>query len=139
MTERLLIDSNVLVYAYDKTSEKHETALKILERVMADESGVLSIQNLVEFARLVTEKLPKKISFEQARSIVLGLADSFEVVYYDPHAIARALAMCGSEKIHFFDALISATMEKEKIRIIITENEKDFKKIPWIEVVNPFK
>ena len=134
-----LIDSNILAYAYDRTSNKHSTGVRVLKEAMVRQECVLSIQNLVEFSRLITEKLPKKISFEQARSIVLELSEGCEVIYYDAHAVADALGLCESHKIHFFDALIAATMEKEKIYSILTENDKDFKKIPWLNVANPFR
>jgi predicted nucleic acid-binding protein len=42
-------------------------------------------------------------------------------------------------KIPFWDALIVATMEENSIDTIITENEKDFKKVKWIKTINPFK
>jgi len=137
--EKRLIDTNILVYAYDKTSENHSAALKTLKDTLLKEDGVVSIQNLVEFSRLVSEKLPKTIAFEQARNIVLELSESIEVIYYDAHTIADALSLCDNHKLHFFDALIVATMEKEKIKVILTENEKDFKKIPWLMVINPLK
>ena len=137
--EKRLIDTNILVYAYDKASEKHAKVVMLLKDTLLSGNCVASIQNLAEFSRLVTEKLPKIIPFEQARNILLELSECLEIIYYDAHTVADALSLCESHKIHFFDALIAATMENEKIRIIITENEKDFVKIPWLTVINPFK
>ncbi len=34
---------------------------------------------------------------------------------------------------------LTILMRKNNIYTIITENEKDFKKIPWLKVINPFK
>jgi predicted nucleic acid-binding protein len=39
----------------------------------------------------------------------------------------------------FWDALFAACMLERGIEVIVTENEKDFKNIPGITVVNPFK
>ena len=39
----------------------------------------------------------------------------------------------------FWDALIAACMLEHGIEVIVTENEKDFKNIAGITVVNPFK
>jgi predicted nucleic acid-binding protein len=37
------------------------------------------------------------------------------------------------------DALIAACMLENGIEIIVTENERDFKRIPGITVINPFR
>jgi predicted nucleic acid-binding protein len=39
----------------------------------------------------------------------------------------------------FWDALIAACMLENGIEIIVTENERDFKRIPGITVTNPFR
>jgi predicted nucleic acid-binding protein len=44
-----------------------------------------------------------------------------------------------SVRAPFWGALIAACMLEHGIEIIVTENEKDFKKIPGITIVNPFK
>jgi predicted nucleic acid-binding protein len=46
---------------------------------------------------------------------------------------------CVGNLENFWDALIVATMEENSIDTIITENEKDFKKVKWIKTINPFK
>ena len=137
--EKLLLDSNTLVYAYDKTSTKHNIAVETIENAILSGMAVVSVQNLAEFSRVVTEKLPQKLGYEQTRNIALELAEAFDVIYYDEHIIADALNLCEMHKLHFFDSLLVATMEKEKIKTIVTDNEKDFKKIEWLNVVNPFK
>jgi len=45
-------------------------------------------------------------------------------------------------KLHrapFWDALIAACMLEHGVRTIVTENERDFKRIPGIMALNPFK
>ena len=39
----------------------------------------------------------------------------------------------------FWDALIAACMLEKGIKTIVTENERDFKRIPGITIINPFK
>jgi predicted nucleic acid-binding protein len=40
--------------------------------------------------------------------------------------------------MHLWDAAIAATMKENDIFEIVTENVKDFKKIPQLKVSNPF-
>ena len=42
-------------------------------------------------------------------------------------------------KLHFWDALIAATMIKHGIRVIYTENVKDFAKLREIKAINPMR
>jgi predicted nucleic acid-binding protein len=41
-------------------------------------------------------------------------------------------------EVHYWDALIAATMRENNIFCIYTENG-DFKSIPWLKVINPFE
>jgi len=42
-------------------------------------------------------------------------------------------------KVHFWDALIAATMIENNVFTIFTENTKDFKKIKGITAINPLE
>lgn len=44
-----------------------------------------------------------------------------------------------SLKVPFWDALIAACMLENGIKIIVTENEKYFRRVAGIRVINPFK
>ncbi len=137
--EKALIDSNVLIYAYDLSSTRHDEAEKIVEKCLIDGNGVVSSQNLAEFSRVMSEKIPNKLQFEQIRNIVLELSESLEVITYNGHVVADALSICAAHDIHFFDALLIATMEQFNVKVVITENDSDFKKIKWLKTINPFK
>lgn len=138
--ELQLVDSNILVYAYDSTEgKKYETAKEFVKEMWAGENGVLSIQNLAEFYSTVTKKIKNPLEIDKAKQIVLDYIDGFEIIQYDEKTIIGAINTHAIYKISFWDALIVATMEENSIDTIITENEKDFKKITWIKVINPFK
>jgi len=50
MSDKVFLDTNVLLYAYDQDSgAKHETARKPIKRCWEETSGVISIQVLSEF------------------------------------------------------------------------------------------
>ncbi len=64
MNGRALVDTNVLVYAYDRSEpEKQRRALEVLDRLAV---GVLSTQVLAEFFVAVTRKIPAPLSAEEA-------------------------------------------------------------------------
>jgi predicted nucleic acid-binding protein len=53
-----LIDTNILVYAYD-TSEgaKHDFSKNIVKQIWKDSGGVVCVQNLMEFFVVITKKV----------------------------------------------------------------------------------
>jgi len=134
---RVLIDSNILVYAVDVSElEKHESSNKLLLDLAETGNAVLSSQNLAEFSRALEKS--KSVSYNQIKLLVSHIASVFQTVNYNSDSVLKALDISSQYSIHFFDALLAATMEENFISEIITENEKDFKKIPWLKVTNPF-
>jgi predicted nucleic acid-binding protein len=138
MTKKL-IDSNILIYSYDSTDEeKHNISKKAISEILLKDQGILSVQNLAEFSRAITEKAKKPITKSQAREIILEFEDAIDVVSYNAHTIADALLLSSKYNLHFYDSLLVATMELHHIDEIITE-DGGFSKIPWLKVINPFK
>lgn len=138
--ERILIDSNILVYAYDKSEiKKHTVAKESVKEILNLGNGVLSIQNLAEFYYTITHKIEKPLQIDKAKQIILDYIESFEIINYNGRTIIEAINNQVIYKIPFWDALIIATMQENNISAIATENEKDFRRVSWLKVNNPFK
>ena len=134
-----LVDTNILIYAHHKQEiKKHETCARVVNELIDNDGLILSIQNLVEFSRVLREKSFPLIDQSLVRQYVFDLSESSKVIYYNAHTVMDALTLSKDNNLHFFDALVAATMQENGISRIITENSKDFKKIPWLEVENPF-
>jgi len=136
--EPFLVDTNILVYAYDKSEpRKQKMALAFLEYAKDNESSCTALQNLCEFASVASGK---NLEIRQILpAIVIDLKDMFHLVHYDAGTLERALQLIRKKEAPFWDALLAETMKENGIRTIVTENENDFEKIPWISVFNPFK
>lgn len=64
--ENRLIDTNVLVYAYDLSEKmRRQVARKMLDQIWDEGGGVVAVQNLSEFFVVVTRKVqhPITVSF----------------------------------------------------------------------------
>lgn len=70
MSDRL-IDTNILVYAYD-TSEgiKHEISKNLLKQMWERGEGIVCLQNLMEFFVVITKKVKNSVDVVEARGIV---------------------------------------------------------------------
>ncbi len=138
-SERFWVDSNVLAYAYDERDPKNVAALDVLEDAFKDGRGVIGAQNLAEFCRVALEKNVPPMPAERLARIVRALAHSVDIATYSSDALIVAVELKRDCGLHFFDALLAATMREHHISTIVTEDERDFKKIPGLKVVNPFK
>lgn len=139
--EDRLIDTNVLVYAYDVSEKgKHTIAHSLLDEVWDHGGGAVALQNLSEFFVVVTGKVQRPISVSNARTIISDICRSSRWLVIDRHTgtMMRAIELVESTRAPYWDALIAACMLENGIHTIVTENERDFKRIPGITVINPF-
>ena len=138
--ELFLIDSNILVYAYEKEEsiKKDEAKNLLKECLLGVKQFAISIQNLSEFVFVTTKK--GKLTIDEAKYFVIKMAqfEGFKKINYSAETIPLALDITQQFKTSFWDSLLAATMKENGIFSIYTENTKDFK-IPWINAVNPFK
>ncbi len=136
--ELFLLDTNILVYAYDKDElEKSKKAEELLAKCFVGEIDLaISNQNLAEFVYATTRKL--KLTFDQAIVNVRDITKSktFKKINYNENTIIYAIEITKEFKTSFWDSLLAATMRENGIFNIYTENAKDFK-MPWIKAVNP--
>ena len=136
-----LIDTNILCYALDAGQpEKRAVAAELLSRCWRSEIAlVVSVQNLAEFSVVMMEKtehpLPDAVVTRFIQDIVLF--DSWTVIGYDPGTIMDAVDIRRKSSLHFWDALLAATMKQHNIDTIYTD-DSHFKKVPWITVIDPF-
>ena len=140
--ELRLIDTNVLVQAYTVSDEqKHNAALPLIEKVWEGESATTTLQNLCEFFFVVTRKVARPISASAAQNIIEGIlaASQWTVIDRTSSTVLKAAEMVRVYRATFWDALIAACMLEKGIKTIVTENERDFKRIPGITIINPFK
>jgi predicted nucleic acid-binding protein len=72
--ERQFVDTNVLVYAHDRSAgEKHLRARALLAELWDSQAGCLSIQVLQEFYVNITRKVTRPLNPADARQIVADL------------------------------------------------------------------
>ncbi|MFV1951142.1 MAG: PIN domain-containing protein [Nitrospinota bacterium] len=140
MTDKL-IDTNILVYAYDTSEgDKHEASRDLLVQIWKEGGGVICLQNLMEFFVVMTKKVENPIDVAEARTIVEDFlkSDNWRIIDRDEDTFLNAVNLVSEHEIHLWDAVIAACMKENDLTEIVTENKKDFEKIPDIKVIIPF-
>jgi predicted nucleic acid-binding protein len=77
----------------------------------------------------------------QAENIVREILAStkWRVLDRREETVVHAMELVRQRRVPFWDALIAACMLENAIETIVTENERDFKRIPGITITNPFR
>ena len=136
MSDKVFIDTNVLIYAHDVDAKtKHEKAKRILSELWTQRSGVLSMQVLQEFYVNVTRKIASPPPKKAARLVV----DSYSIWCAEttPAEIAAAFRIEDESRIGFWDALIVASAVKCGATRILSE-DLNTQKIAGVQIENPF-
>lgn len=133
------IDTNILVYAYDKDEKiKNPIAKKILTDCWEKKSGIISTQVLQEFYVTITAKLPKRLSIDEAKELIKDFL-SWPTEQITPHDIIDATILQERHKYSFWDSLIIVTAQKSGAEILYSEDLQDGQKIGDLIIKNPFK
>lgn len=132
-----LIDTNILVYFLDVTEiEKHERAKKFLDKVIENpKKFFLAFQNLREFCSVVTSK--KLATKEEIKEYLSIFKDALVVLYDEIQDLEEASLNVLDKNTWFWDSMLAATMQRNGVNIIYTENVKDFSKFPGLKAINP--
>lgn len=140
-----LVDTNVLLYATLANDPRHLAAQAVIQsRLLPGNRMSISTQNLAEmYPNLTGPKTQPADSPEVARQKIAAYArlDAVTVHAVTRSVVERALLLCEEYRVtgqRYFDLQLMALMLEEGIFTIVTENEKDFREIRGIQVVNPF-
>lgn len=140
MTAEILIDTNVLVYAYDAGEKaKQERALAVLRRLVAGGRGCLSAQVLGEFFRAVTTKLRPAVSAADAASQVAALIRAWMVLPVTPMIVLEAGRGVRDHRLGYWDAQIWATARLNQVPWVLTEDFTDGAVVEGVRFVSPFR
>jgi predicted nucleic acid-binding protein len=132
---RVALDSNILLYAeLEPGSEKGKRAIDILVR--ADRDGVIPIQCLGEFLRVVQRRAPT--SFPAA----LKQVELYHAAFLTPPTTDELMQIAGdlaaAHGLQVWDALICAVAERSGAKALLTEDLQDGRMLNGLRFINPF-
>ena len=138
MTDKTFLDTNILVYAYDKHEpEKQKRAQGLLNDGIVLEDAVLSVQVLGEFFNVVTRNIRQPMSPHEAQEIIEMLS-ILPVQEIDLAMVNRAIDTHKRYHISYWDALIVSAAERAGCTMIYSEDLNDGQIYHNIKVFNPF-
>jgi len=132
----ILVDTNVLVYAYDPRNEaKNAQAQQLLRRLRAKKRGIMSVQTLAEFMR-ASQKLA--IPTQTARHYVEAFAVSWPILDLTPAVVLEAARGVSDHGLAYYDAQIWAIARLNQIGVVFSEDFNSGALLDGVRFVNPF-
>ena len=137
MTDRLFVDTNILMYAHDSTAgAKHQRAKALVAQLWQERTGAISTQVLQELAvnlrRKVATPLPAKTIQEMVADYL-----SWHVVVNDGAAVLEALDFMERYGISFWDALIVQAAHTAGASVLYSEDLSHGQRYGSVVVENP--
>ena len=148
MKEKPFFDSNIFIYAADKKSLFHNESVGSIKDSV--EKGFFTADIcFLEFYQVITDgrKTPVPCSPEEALLYIQKLWNTPEIDVLEADILGafeekehqNNLVKYNITRFDIYDYLIAVCLKKNQIRKIVTFNSNDFKKYPWLTVVDPRK
>jgi predicted nucleic acid-binding protein len=138
MSDRVFVDTNILVYAHDADAgEKHAAAAQAVADLWESKIGILSTQVLQELYITLTRKVTSPVTGNFARKLIRNYL-TWELVLNDGAIILHAGEIGENYHLSFWDGLIVAAAYSKNSAIILTEDMNHGQIIEGIRIENPF-
>lgn len=135
----ILIDSNVLIYAYDvRDGLRQERAYAVVDALGSAGTGRLSVQCLSEFFARTTRKPSPLLTVPAAEQQTALLSTIFTVHPITPQVVLEAIRGVRDHQFSFWDAQIWAAAHLNQIPIVFSEDFSSGTIVEGIRFVNPF-
>ncbi len=137
MNGRYFVDTNILMYAHDRTAgAKHRRAMQLVEELWQDRSGVLSTQVLQELCVNLRRRAGRPLDSKATRDVVADYL-SWRVVVNKGDSILEALELQDRYQISFWDALVVGAAQSSGADVLYSEDFADRQSYGSVRVVNP--
>ena len=138
MTDRVLVDTNILVYAYDADAgDKRSKARDVIDALWNDGTGVLATQVLAEFFVTITRRVKQPLSISSAKQIIEDYQAGWEVYPTTGSLVVKAISGVESHRLSFWDAMIWASAVINGVPTVYSEDMQDGQTIEAVLIKNP--
>jgi predicted nucleic acid-binding protein len=133
------VDTNILVYAFDKSpTPKKRIAQRLMHELMDEDRLRVSTQVLQELFVTLTRKVSRCCSTEEALALLEDLS-AWPLMTVDYAAIRAAIGLAEQAQLSFWDALVVVAAARAGAAVLYTEDLNDGQEILGVRISNPFK
>lgn len=139
MSADVFVDTNVLVYAYDRSEvAKQEIALAVLDNLMDSTRGAISTQVLAELYNALTKRIAVPFEPADAAEHIRNLARAWVVYSVSPEIVVAAVNAATRWKMSYWDAQIWATASMNGAQVLLSEDMRTGSVLQGVRITSPF-
>jgi len=139
MSAAALVDTNVLVYAFDDDEhDKRLRALEVLDSLVTGASGAVSAQVLGEFYSVLSRRFRHRMSPGAAADHARDWSRALTTHDTSVAVVLEALRATIRYQMHYYDAQIWAVARVNHISLVLSEDFADGAVIEGVRFANPF-
>lgn len=139
MSAVALVDTNVLVYAFDDHEhDKRLRALEVLDSLVSGARGAVSAQVLGEFYSVLSRRFRHRMSPEVAADHARDWSRALATHDTSVAVVLEALRATIRYQMHYYDAQIWAVASVNHIPLVLSEDFADGAVIEGVRFANPF-
>ena len=140
MIAEVLLDTNVLVYAYERSEPaKQQRASDLLNALLAKAVVKISTQVLAEFFVTITRKLSAPLALDMARERVQRYMLLCDVVDVTRATVVEAMRGAREYRLQYWDAQIWAAARLAGIGLVFSEDFHHGAVLDGVRFINPFR
>lgn len=139
MSDRIFLDTNIFVYAFDnRFPEKQSQAKIIIRDYLLNKDYFISSQVLSEFGSVVSQKMNPPLSPEEIIEFFNDLPQD-QIIDLNKGLIIRALGLKSKYSLSYWDSMIVSTALASNCSILYTEDMQEGLIIEnSLRITNPF-
>lgn len=135
MTDKIFIDTNILVYLSSTEESKKEIAKKL---IYSHQNASISTQVLSEFSNVIYRK--KIFSADKLLEFMEIFSKIFKIEIITPITVINAIKIKEKHQFSLWDSMIISTALETNCNILITEDMQHNQIIEnQLKIINPFK
>jgi predicted nucleic acid-binding protein len=139
MQDKFFLDTNILVYSFDKTQpEKQKISRQLIKKGLEEGRGCLSYQVIQEFLNVAGKKFEVPLAYKDRRIFLASVMEPLCEVYSSIDLYHLALEIAERWKYGFYDSLIIAGALQANCTILYSEDLQNKQIIRDLQIVNPF-
>jgi predicted nucleic acid-binding protein len=140
MSDRYFLDTNILIYTFDRHDEaKRARASGLVEEALSTGRGVISSQVVQEFLNVATRKFATPMATSEALRYLDDVLAPMCEVYPSIDLFERALLLREATRYALYDSLIVAAALQAGCRTLFTEDMQDGRQFEGLLVKDPFR
>ncbi|MCL2101274.1 MAG: PIN domain-containing protein [Fibromonadales bacterium] len=140
MKDKIFVDTNIFVYAYSSDDiEKHNIAKKLLQKDLAEDFIVVSVQILNEFYSVMSKSKLSKPSHQKITNHIKEIIKQTDVKSIAIETVELCLKIKDKYHYSWWDSLVLASALENDCKIVYSEDMQHEQVIEnTLKIVNPF-